>query len=170
MSLTKTQLKEIARSLNVTDHSDFRAFLALVYAEAKTRDSSYSYIKLSKDLGMGSTNAHSVMSGRRPLTLKAAEKVCEALKLTGIQKRYFLTLVQQERAKSTSARDEAFEQRMALKQRVMPNELDRRKLAFFEHWYHAAILEILRLDDAQDSEEWLAKNIRPEVPRPRRFL
>jgi uncharacterized protein (TIGR02147 family) len=167
MGLSKTQLRDIARALKVTDHSDYRAFLALVYAEAKARDVSYSYVKLSRDLGVGSTNAHSVISGRRPLTLKAAEKVCEALHLTGVQKRYFLTLVQQERARSIADRDEAFDQRMALRQRVMPSEMESRQLAFFEHWYHAAVLEILRLESAQDSEEWLAEHIRPEVPTAR---
>lgn len=167
MGLSKTQLREIARTLNVTDHSDYRAFLALVYAEAKARDASYSYIKLSQDLGVGSTNAHSVINGRRPLTMKAAEKMCDALHLTGVQKRYFLTLVQQERARSIADRDEVFDQRMALRQKVMPSELESRQLAFFEHWYHAAILEILRLDSAQDSVEWLVAHIRPEVPKAR---
>src|SRR5688500_4911675 len=143
MGLTKTDLKEIARALKVTDFADFRAFLSMVYSQAKAKDSSYSYTQLSDNLGVGSTNAHGIISGKRVLTLKAAEKIVESLGLAGVQKKYFLTLVKQERAKTAEDRDEAFEERLALRQKELPTELDRRQLAFFEHWYHAAILEIL---------------------------
>src|SRR4051812_42275669 len=100
MTLTKAKLKDIARTLKVTDHVDYRAYLGLVYAEAKAADPSYSYVRLSEDLGLSSTNAHSVIQRRRPLTVKAAHKICAALGLSGVQKRYLLTLVQQVRAKS----------------------------------------------------------------------
>lgn len=163
MALTKTDLRTIARSLKSTDHADFRTFLSMIYQQAKAIDPSYSYTRLSEDLGVGSTNAHGIITGKRPLTLKAAERICEALGLVGLQKKYFLALVKQERARSSKERDEAFEQRMALRQRELPTELDRRQLAFFEHWYHAAILELLRLEEAQDSAEWIAAHIRPEL-------
>lgn len=163
MTITKAQLKEIARSVTVTDHSDYRTYLAFVYAQAKQVDPNYSYILMSKDLGVGSTNAHSVIQGRRPLTLKSAEKMCKALGLTKVHKKYFLALVQQQRAKTPDDREKAFEQRLNLKQSVLPTELDKRQLAFFEHWYHTAILEILRLEHAEDSAEWIADQIRPTV-------
>ena len=167
MGLNKTQLKDIARSLKVTDQQDTRSFLALVYAEAKAIDSTYSYVKMSADLGLGSTNAHNIITGKRPLTSKAAMKICDALGITGVQKKYFLTLVQQERATSVGERDEAFQTRVRLKQKILPNDLDRRQLAFFDQWYHAAILEILRLDGAEDSPEWIASKIRPEISVPK---
>lgn len=164
MTFTKADLKEIARSLKVTDFSDVRSFLSMVYAQAKAKDSGYSYTQLSDNLGVGSTNAHGIISGKRALTLKAATKIVDSLGLTGVQKKYFLTLVKQERAKTAEDRDEAFEERLALRQKELPSELDRRQLAFFEHWYHAAILEILRLDHAEGNAEWIAEHIRPEVP------
>lgn len=166
MSLTKAQLKEIARSLKATDHPDYRAFLALIYAEAKARDPSYSYARMSEDLGVGSTNAHSVINGRRPLTEKAAAKICVALGLTGVQKRYFLALVHQERAKSTAEREDAFAERLSLRQSILPTELDRKQLAFFEHWYHSAILELMRLENAEDSVDWIFEHLFPQVPKP----
>ncbi len=164
MGLTKTELKEIANSLKVTDYSDFKAYLAMVYSQAKAKDPSYSYAQLSKDIGVGSTNAHGLITGKRPLTLKAAEKIAEALSITGLQRRYFLTLVKQRRARSENERDEAFEERLILRQKQLPNELDRRQLAFFEHWYHAAILELVRLERAESTVEWIAANLRPAIP------
>ncbi len=165
MTLSRADLKEIARGIKVTDFADFRAFLSAVYTQAKARDTGYSYTQLSEFLGVGSANAHAIISGKRPLTYKTAEKVVDALGLAGLQKKYFLSLVKQERAKTDRDRDEAFEERLALRQKDLPSELDRRQLAFFEHWYHAAILEILRLDHSQSSVEWIASNIRPELPQ-----
>lgn len=164
MAFSKTDLKEIARALKVTDFSDFRAFLSMVYGQAKAKDPSYSYVQLSENLGVGSTNAHGIITGKRVLTLKAAEKIVLALGLSGVQKKYFLTLVKQERARTAVDRDEAFEERLALRQKELPTELDKRQLAFFEHWYHAAILEILRLEACDGSPEWVAEHIRPELP------
>jgi uncharacterized protein (TIGR02147 family) len=163
MGLTKTDLKEIARGLKVTDFADFRAFLSMVYTQAKARNPQYSYAQLSENLGVGSTNAHGIITGRRALTMKTAERVAESLGLSRVQKKYFLTLVKQERAKTPEERDAAFVERLALRQKELPSELDRRQLAFFEHWYHAAILEILRLETSESSPEWLAGTIRPEV-------
>ena len=131
MALSKTKLREIVRSLNVTDHSDYCDFLALVFAAAKAEYPSYSYVRYSEDLGVGSANAQSIIVGRRKLTLKAAERLCEALTMTGVQKRYFLNLVEQKRAKSTTERDSIFDERLELKQRLLPTELDRKQLAFF---------------------------------------
>ena len=164
MALSKTKLREIVRSLNVTDHSDYCDFLALVFAAAKAEDPSYSYVRFSEDLGVGSANAQSIIVSRRKLTIKAAERLCEALTMTGVQKRYFLNLVEQKRAKSTAERDSIFDERLELRQRLLPTELDRRQLAFFEHWYHAAILEILRLDEARDDAAWLSNELSPTVP------
>ena len=148
----------------MTDHSDYCDFLALVFAAAKAEDPSYSYVCFSEDLGVGSANAHSMIVGRRKLTLKAAERLCEALAMTGVQKRYFLNLVEQKRAKSATERDAIFDERLELRQRLLPTELDRRQLAFFEHWYHAAILEILRLEEAKDDAVWLSNELSPTVP------
>ena len=164
MALSKTKLREIVRSLNVTDHSDYCDFLALVFAAAKAEDPSYSYVRFSEDLGVGSANAQSIIVSRRKLTIKAAERLCEALTMTGVQKCYFLNLVEQKRAKSTAERDSIFDERLELRQRLLPTELDRRQLAFFEHWYHAAILEILRLDEARDDAAWLSNELSPTVP------
>lgn len=166
MALTKTQLREISRTLKVSEYPDYRAFLAALYSEAKRRDSSYSFVRLSDDLGLGSTNAHSVIHGRRPLTDKSAQRVCKELDLSGPQKRYFLVLVRQERARSAEDREAAFRERVDIKRHLLPSELSRSQLAFFEHWYHAVVLELLRLPDASDAPEWIADHLKHGVSLP----
>ncbi len=161
--MNKTRLRQIAEKVQATEHSDYRTFLQAVYAAAKAEETSYSYAKLSTDLGLGSSNAHSVIHGRRPLTEKAGLKIAEELKLNAVQRRYLLALIRQERSDDVGEREAAFAERLELKRKLLPTELSRSQLAFFEHWYHAAILELLRLDRGRDQPEWLAAELRPEV-------
>ncbi len=163
--MTLSDLKDIARRILVTDYGDPRSYLQAVYLALKSADPHYSYQKFSEDLGLGSANAHGVISGRRPLTQKSALKIVSVLALVGVQKKYFLAMVEAMRAKTRGERDEAFAARMELRSKVLPTELDRKQLSFFEHWYHAAILEILRLPDSRDDAEWLSLKICPEISK-----
>lgn len=162
--MTKTQLRQIAERLRVTEYPDYRAFLMALYTEAKRIDPSYSYALLSTDLGLGSTNAHGIINGRRPLTEKSGRKIAEALHLTGVDKRWFLAVIRQTRARSNPERDAAFAERLELKRKALPSELSRSQLEFFANWYNAAILELLRLDEAHDDPEWIASTLTPSVP------
>lgn len=163
MTVTKTEIKEIARALKVTDFANFRAFLSEIYTSAKAKDPNFSFAQLSESIGVGSSNAHGIISGKRSLSLKTAEKISDSLGLTGIQKKYFLNLVKKERARSSTDRDKAFDEVLALRQQELPSELDRKQITFFSQWYHAAILELLRLDEAESTVEWVAENIRPKL-------
>lgn len=165
MGLTATQFKQIAKSVLPTDHSDPRSYLQAVYQALKSHDPQYSYQIYSEDLGLGSANAHGIISGKRPLTEKSAEKIASHLGLTGVQKKYFLAMVLEHRAKSRSVRESAFVSRLELKSRVLPSELDRAQLAFFEHWYHAAILEMLRLPECEGRVDWIYENISPTLSK-----
>lgn len=163
--MTHSELKEMARRILVTDHTDPREYLQGLFLSLKSVDPEYSYQKFSEDLGLGSANAHGVIKGRRPLTQKAALKIASILGLAGVQKRYFLAMVEEMRAKTRGERDQAFAARMELRSKALPTELDRKQLAFFEHWYHAAILEILRLPDSFDDIDWISKRICPEISK-----
>lgn len=163
--MTLSDLKDIARRILVTDYGDPRSYLQAVYLALKAADANYSYQKFSEDLKLGSANAHGVISGRRALTEKSAVKIASVLALVGVQKKYFLTMVEAMRAKTRGERDEAFATRLELRSKVLPTELDRKQLSFFEHWYHAAILEILRLPDSRDDADWLSHKICPEISK-----
>ena len=165
MSLSTTQFKQVGKSVLATDYSDPKQFLQAVYAALKGLDPQYSYQLFSEDLGLGSANAHGIISGKRSLTEKTAERIANALGLLSVQKKYFLALVKEYRAKSRSVRESAFSSRLELKSRILPTELDRAKLAFFEHWYHAAILEMLRLPECQGRAEWLYDHMMPSVSK-----
>lgn len=163
----KLSLRELAAHVAVSDYPDYRSYLAALYQAAKIQRSSYSYAQLSLELGLSSTNAFAVIQGKRDLSEKTATRISERLQHTAIQKRYFLALIHQEHAKTSSDREIAFQELIEIKQRQLPSDTDRRQLAFFKHWYHAAILELLGLEHASDQPEWIAEHIRPSISVPK---
>lgn len=163
VGLSKTQLRQLVAGISAGDHDSYRSYLSAVYEAAKEADPTYSFVRLSADLGLSSTNAHSIIKGRRALSEKSASRICDQLSLAATDRRYFLSLVRQEHAKSNAERESAFQERLGLKLKNIESDIDRRRLAFFEHWYHAAILELLRIEDASDQPQWIAAHLQPEI-------
>lgn len=161
--LSKAKLRELAGRLGVVNFANYREFLAAVFAAAKAADDAYTYARYSLDLGLGSSNAHSIMHGLRPLRQRAGMTIAAALGLTGSNRRYFLAMIEQEGGRRAEEREAAFRTRLALRSQALPNELDRRQLAFFAEWHHAAVLEILRLPAAKDDAAWLARTMTPRI-------
>src|SRR4051812_11507709 len=102
MAFNMTALRELAKELGATNFPDYRSFLAALYAEAKAREPSYSYVRFSTDIGLGSRNAHAVVQGKRALTARTGAVVAQALELRGADRRYFLATIRQTRARSAA--------------------------------------------------------------------
>jgi uncharacterized protein (TIGR02147 family) len=167
MSFSLTKLRELASLCKITNHEDYRGYLEAIYRLAKESASEYSYAHFSINLGLSSTNAHAIIAGHRNLSLKTGNRIATALGLTEHNKRYLLALIRQEHAKSHAEREEAFLERMQLARSALSSSVDERRLKFFESWHHAAILEILRLENASDDPQWLSDNLRPSVSIPK---
>ncbi len=164
--VNKTELRKIAHDIKITDYIDYRMWMKAIYLEAKHREKSYSYAKMSSDLGLGSSNAHLVVTGKRDLTAKTGSKVADALKLGSLHRQYFIKLIEYTRAKDAVDRDVFFQELLKIKSKQLPNEIEKQKLQFFSEWYNGAILELLRLDDAKDTPEWISENLSPKVTVP----
>lgn len=150
----------------MTKFADYRSWLKALYGRIKSLESRYSYAQFSKDVGLGSSNAHAVVQGKRQLTLKTAQHLIKALNLTGKQKRYLELLVECERAKDASQRNAAFRELVGLRSKTLSTKQSKKQFEFFRHWYIAAILELLRLPDASDDPEWIAQTLQPKVSLP----
>lgn len=162
----KPNIKKIAGESPVTGFNDYRSWLREIYSQAKGLDPSYSYSKLSNDLGLSSSNAHLVISGKRDLTLRTSAHIVKALNLAAKQKKYLEALVNYEHAKSSLERDKAFKTILKLKTKTLETSLDKNQLAFFTHWYHAAILEMLRITKTPNDPEWVSARLTPQVSVP----
>lgn len=158
------KIKSIGKTINATDFSDYRSFLKSIYKLLKRSESSYSYTKLTQDLGLGQSNVmHHYITGSRPLTLKVARVIASSIGLTGPQRKYFLAQVEYQSSKKESERQDKFQKMLAAKASSLGKDMDKQSLQFFSAWYHIAIFELLRLKGAKDSPAWIAKHLKPNI-------
>lgn len=143
---------------------DSGSYLQSLYLEIKAKKGNYSYLQFAQDLGFAPTNLiHQIIKGHRPLTVKTAEKIANALHLVPHEKKYFLTLVAYERETDHAAKEQAFQALIALKNRALTSEVDRKWLEFFGEWYHSVIWEMIAMEGAPRTAEEFAQTIVPKV-------
>lgn len=143
---------------------DSGSYLQSLYLEVKAKKGSYSYLHFASDLGFAPTNLiHQIIKGHRPLTIKTAEKISEALRLGAHEKKYFLTLVAYERETEHVRKEQVFQELISLKNRTLTDEIDRKWLEFFGEWYHSVIWEMIAMKDAASTAEDFAQTIVPKI-------
>lgn len=167
MAVSLAKLREQAALCKITGYEDYRSYLQAVYQLVNESTSEYSYAHFSVSLGLSSTNAHAVIAGHRNLSVKTGARIADSLGLSEPHKKYFLALIRQEHAKSIAEREEAFHERVNLARSSLSSAVDERRLRFFENWYNAAIIEVLRLEFASDDPRWLSDNLKPNVSVPK---
>jgi len=89
--------------------------------------------------------------------------IAKKLRLTGVQRKYFLTLVEYNNSRSIKQREELFNTLMAIKSQVLPTTYDKDMLEFFSCWYHPIIRDMVGLPDFQSDPAWIAKRIFPSI-------
>jgi uncharacterized protein (TIGR02147 family) len=162
--LTKGNAKEVvieeAKRLQVITYISHRDFLKSLYLASKERIGSYSYLKFSEDLGLSKSNVlRLVITGQRPLSPKAAEKIGRQLELQGVSKKYWITLVKYADARTLAERDLLFTELIKNKAKGQPRSLDAKQVEYFSNWYHPIIREMAGLKDFTGDPEWIKKRL-----------
>ena len=85
----------------IEKYRDYRKFLSDYYAFKKSHRSGFSFRKFSSKAGLKSPNyLQLVMRGDRNLSEEIAVNVANAMELSISQKKYFISLIRQENAKT----------------------------------------------------------------------
>ena len=164
MSNAQDNLKAAAAKIAVTDFLAYKDYLQAVYKATKKHLGHYSYLQFAEDLGFSRTNViHLIATGKRKLTNKASQRLVEALGLSGIQRRYFETLVNYQNAQKLADREALFAQLVHIKSKTLKSGLTEAQLEFFQDWYCPIILEMMRLPDFCSDAHWLAEQLRPRI-------
>lgn len=157
-------IKEAARGIAPSDFMSHILFLKALYQHMKEATEGYSYKKFAADLGFpASTIMHQVVSGYRPLTLKAAERIVKALSLESKEQKYFLHLVAFAHAQSPARRQEIFEELLSLKRQTLAAEADKDALDYFSDWYNPVIWELIGTRGFRSDPAWIAQRITPKL-------
>lgn len=162
--MSKSEFQRLAQQIKPSRFIDYKNYLKELYLHLKQHYGRYSYIKFTEELGLGHCNAmYLIIHGKRPLTLKAAKKIIQSLGIVGVERQYFLKLVEVSKVSDPAERDKAFDALLTVKSRALPRDVDKDHLKFYTEWYHGAILELLGQANASDDPEWLSKKLIPKI-------
>lgn len=127
----------------IFSYSDFKAYLRDKITLLKEEDRSYTYRKISSELGIKSpAYITQVLNGSSTLSAKLLP---EFVKVLGLKKRealYFEVLVNYNQAKNRESRTIYYQQMTELKKQSQ-TKLNTESYLYYEKWYYSAIRAIL---------------------------
>lgn len=154
-------VKRAARHIRLVGFIDYRRYLLNIYYFVKKELDSYSYIQFSIDLGLGKSNASTlIIKEKRNLSDKHARDVLAKLGLRGFQANYFEAMVKYSNARSLSARDEIFLELMQCKSRIEPRSLDAAQISFYGSWLNPVIKELSHQPEFIGEAGWIQDRLR----------
>ena len=148
----------------IFNYYDYRAYLHDLVAYHRRRSPVFSHRYIVQKAGFKSPTAlKHVIDGKRNLSLEAANRFAAALKIEGIARHYFLTLVLFNQSDSLGEQEKYLNELIELKRAEDPSRLDEERFDVLSQWYHLAIREIIALPDFKNSAKWIARVLCPQI-------
>lgn len=147
--------------MDIFEYDDFRRF-TLKSIESKAKKGHGQLKKLAEYLGVHTTFVSQVFKGDKTLSAEQGIGVAEFLGLTEIETRYFIKLIQLEKAGTEKLKKLIAEEIKAIKEQAkkVSSRLisvtvlqDEQKAIFYSAWYYSAIRLLVGIDGFQDIEQ-----------------
>jgi uncharacterized protein (TIGR02147 family) len=163
-SVRKSQLQKAAIIVKPSMHSDYRKYLLAIYEAMKRSCAPYSYLLFAEDLGFSPSNMiRLAIAGKRDLAPKTARTIAASLGLDAEERKYFIHLVSYQAARSAQRRDQGFDKLLSAKKRSAGSGGEWNAAAYFEHWYHPVVRELLRVKGFISGPDFVAESIFPRI-------
>jgi uncharacterized protein (TIGR02147 family) len=155
---------KVLGNVSAMSYIDFKPYLEAVYRGLKQYFGKYTYIEFAHDLGFARTNViHRIIKGKRPLTVKSAERIADALEMGPLARRYFTTMVEYLYSNDAAKRSDLFNQMLQMKNQVVRSNMSRSQLSYFSEWYHPVVREMISLKHFKPDPAWIAQKMRPHI-------
>lgn len=149
---------------NIFEYYDYRAYLRDRVTFERERTPVFSNRYIVQKAGFKSPTAlKHVIDGKRNLSLESANRFAGALKIEGIQRHYFLTLVLFNQASTMEEREKYLNELTELKHSETPSRIEEAQYEILSKWYHLVIREIVDLPDFKNSSKWIARVLLPQI-------
>lgn len=133
---------------------NYRSWLSEELLKRQQKNPAYSMNAFAKSLGLSAPSLSQILSGKRPLSAKAARTVIEKVKLSPNESISFLASVVREGIVGKEG--------LELKARKIPGackELELDKFQTISNWYHFAILSLARLKTNKWEATWISNQL-----------
>ena len=142
------------------NYNTYHDLLNEEFEKRKDLNSSYSLRAFARDLGISAPRLSQVLNQKHGLSLDAATKIAEKLKLDSESKQWFCDSV-------GSIHARGFNQRVNFKEKINQykrvatsySELQLEYFKVISDWYHFAILELTSLQDFKNDSKWIASTL-----------
>lgn len=131
---------------------NYRLWLVKELADRKLRNPAYSLRSFSKHLGISAAGLSQVLSGKRPLSHKAALKIVDRCAMSPDQAQGFLA----------SALGKSWSETLQRMDVLLPGQFEELELESFRaisDWQHYAILGLSATNDNRSDEAWIAAQL-----------
>lgn len=152
---------EINLSLPLIEkYRDYRKFIADYYSFKKNQRTGFSFRQFAHKSGLKSPNyLQLVMKGERNLSREMAENVANAMNLTTSQKKYFISLVRQENAKTDDELLKAKEASLIALKKLVSKYMQKDKEKVLTDWHYLLIRELVALPDFEPSGIYISQKL-----------
>jgi uncharacterized protein (TIGR02147 family) len=156
--------ESLKKQPNIFEYYDYREYLRDRVAFERERTPVFSNRYIVQKAGFKSPTAlKHVIDGKRNLSLESANKFAGALKIEGIQRHYFLTLVLFNQASTIEEREKYLNELTELKRSETPSHIEEAQFEILSKWYHLVIREVVNLPDFKNSSKWISRVLMPQI-------
>jgi uncharacterized protein (TIGR02147 family) len=159
-----TQHENTLEAPDIFEYYDYRKYLQDLVAYERMRTPVFSNRYIVQKAGFKSPTAlKHVIDGKRNLSLESANRFAAALRIEGIRRHYFLTLVLFNQTVSLEEREKYLNELLELRRTDNPSRLNEEQYDVFSKWYHLAIKELIELPDYKNSSKWIGRVLNPQI-------
>lgn len=159
-----TQQENTLDAPDIFEYYDYRKYLQDLVSFERKRTPVFSNRYIVQKAGFKSPTAlKHVIDGKRNLSLESANRFAAALKIEGIRRHYFLTLVLFNQTVSLEEREKYLNELLELRRTDNPSRLNEEQYDVFGKWYHLAIKELIELPDYKNSSKWIGRVLSPQI-------
>ncbi|MDD5675348.1 MAG: TIGR02147 family protein [Chitinivibrionales bacterium] len=148
---------------SIFEFTDYHQFFKAYYQHCKATKRSFSFRCFAQHTGVAASLLVAVISGQRRISATVAKKYAVGIGLTARETAYLLALVDFERAKTHTQKNDAFSRIVRLRGQSKLTFLDADQYEYFSHWYHAAIREFIALPFFKEDPAWIARQLLPAI-------
>lgn len=148
------------------EYLDYRSYLRDYYLEQKRRGRGFSYRAFSRRAKLRSPNyLKLVIDGDRGLTPSMAARFAAACGMTEEESEYFVDLVAFNQADTATERAKQYKKLTGYRRYRSAHRLELAQYAYHSKWYLPAIRELAARSDFSSDPTWVARTLRPPIPK-----
>lgn len=157
--------KHPGHSSDVFSFDNYRDFLTNELDRMERRGESAPLSLLAKRLGLSSPSLLSmILHGKRTISSKLAERLCETLSLSGSKKKYFYLLLKSNSGKTMRERNDARAKLVEMRLTRKRSELEIGQYRFLGNWYYPVLYVLAGMKKTRWTSEWLFKALGERIP------